>query len=181
MNLEKVEEIVKSVSINLKENDIFNILKNRKRWPYRYPWGQASIEIIAENEYLVSDLFFKSDGYFDFERWKKYYDLGFTSIISNVLDLNEDLRLLNKKLTEHTGLVINGNFYFSKPGRRASFSYHNHEYDVIAKQIYGEADWKIDEKIYHLKAGNTCIIPKNVYHQVLNKENDKLSLTINIQ
>ena len=85
MNLEKVEEIVKSVSIDLKENDIFNILKNRKRWPYRYPWGQASIEIIAENEYLVSDLFFKSDGYFDFERWKKFYDLGFTSIISKII------------------------------------------------------------------------------------------------
>ena len=150
-------------------------------FPSHDPWGQPSIEIIAENEYLVSDLFFKSDSYFDFERWKKFYDLGFTTIISNVLDLNEDLRLLNKKLTEHTGLVINGNLYFSKPGRRASFSYHTHEYDVIAKQIYGDAEWKIDEKIYNLKPGNTCIIPKNVYHQVLNKENDKLSLTINLQ
>ena len=106
MNLKSIEDIVQSVPINLNEKDILNILQNRKRWPYRYPWGQPSIEIIAENEYLVSNLFFKSDSYLDFERWKKFYDLGFTTIISNVLDLNEDLRLLNKNLEEELVLTI---------------------------------------------------------------------------
>ena len=181
MNLFEVEKVVRSVDINLNEKDILNFLKIKRRWPYRYPWGQPSIEIISENEALASKEFFGVDSYFIFEQWHRYYDLGFTTIISNVLDLNSDLRTLNKRLSDHTGLSINANFYFSKPGRRASFDKHNHEYDVIVKQIYGKSHWIIDDKEFVLKSKDTCVIPKDVYHKVINKNENKLSLTINIQ
>ena len=72
-------------------------------------------------------------------------------------------------------------FYFSKPGQIPSFPYHKHDYDVIVKQIYGEALWKVENKEFILKPKDTCIIPKNTYHQVLSKNENKLSLTINIQ
>ena len=181
MNLFEVEKVVQSVDINLNEKDIFNFLKIKRRWPYRYPWGQPSIEILSEKETLESKEFFGVDSYFIFEQWQRYYDLGFTTIISNVMDLNDDLRTLNKKLTDHTGVSINANFYFSKPGRRASFENHTHEYDVIVKQIYGKSHWIVNDKEFILKPKDTCIIPKNVYHQVINKNENKLSLTINIQ
>jgi len=181
INLKELEEIVKSINLNLTEEDIFNFLKISKRWPIRYPWGQHSVEILCNNEHLECMHFFNINSYLNFNEWKRFYDLGFTSIISNVLDLNEELRLLNKKLTENTGLEINGNFYFSKPGQRASFDSHHHEYDVIVKQIYGTAEWQVNNQFFTLSPSETCIIPKNVVHQVLNKNKNKLSLTINIQ
>ena len=181
MKLIELEKIVQSVDINLSEKEILNYLLISKRWPFRYPWGQPSVEILCENEHLESKDFFDINSFFNFEKWIKYYDLGFTTIISNVLDLNSDLRKLNERLTDQTGLLINGNFYLSKPGRRASFEKHNHPYDVIVKQIYGTSQWIVDEKEIFLKPKDTCIIPKNVYHQVINKNENKLSLTINIE
>ena len=181
IDLNYLESIVKSIDINLTEEDILNFLKIKKRWPYRYPWGQPSVEILSEKETLESKEFFSVDSYFIFEKWYRYYDLGFTTIISSVLDLNSDLRKLNTILTDQTGLTINANLYFSKPGRRASFENHSHEYDVIVKQIYGKSHWVVNDKEFILKPKETCIIPKNVFHQVINKNENKLSLTINIQ
>lgn len=181
MNLFELEKIVQSVDINLKEKDILNFLRISKRWPFRYPWGQPSVEILCENEHLESRNFFDINNFFCFEKWSKYYELGFTTIISNVLDLNNELRTLNERLTNKTGLTINANFYLSKPGRRASFEKHDHPYDVIVKQIYGTSQWIVNEKEMFLKPKDTCIVPKNVYHQVINKNENKLSLTINIQ
>ena len=34
---------------------------------------------------------------------------------------------------------------------------------------------------FFLEPNNTCIIPKNVYHEVINKNENKLSLTINLE
>lgn len=181
MNLIELEKIVKSINIDLSEKNILDYLKIRKRWPFRYPWGQTSVEVICENQNLESRNFFDIEGYLTYDKWFKFYNLGFTTIISNVLDLNKDLRNLNEKLTDYTGLVINGNFYFSKPGKITSFKKHNHNYDVIVKQIYGVSQWIINDTTIFLEPNNTCIIPKNVYHEVINKNENKLSLTINLE
>jgi len=180
-DLEILEILIKDSKIILTEKNIFNFLKISKRWPFRYPWNQPSVEIITNNEELNSDLFFDVTGYLNFDRWKQFYDLGFTTIISNVLDLNEDLRILNDKLTKATGLKINGNFYFSKPGQRVSWGDHTHTYDVIAKQIYGTSDWVVGGKEILLSPQETVIIPKETYHKVTTMKHSKLSLTINIE
>tara|TARA_R100001460_G_scaffold47704_3_gene85520 strand:+ start:484 stop:1032 length:549 start_codon:yes stop_codon:yes gene_type:complete len=181
IDLNKLEAIVKESKINLCEEDILNFLKIRHRWPFRYSQGIPSVEILCNNAYLESRSFFDIDNYLNYEKWKYYYDLGFTTIISNTLDLTEELRDLNKKLTANTGLRMWCNMYFSDVGQTPSFPYHKHSYDVIVKQIYGTAEWKVDDKYFTLKPNDTCIIPKNVLHQVLTKNNKKLSLTINIQ
>jgi len=181
IDLNELDSIVKSIDVDINEEDVLNFLKISKRWPFRYPWGQPSVEILCQNNFLESNHFFNLDNFLDFEKWKKFYDLGFTTVISNVLDLNNDLRQINKKLTDATGLKINGNFYFSKPGKKPSFNSHAHHYAVIVKQIYGTAEWKIDNEVFILNSKETCIITPNTIHQVLSKNENKLSLTINIQ
>ena len=120
MILNKLEKIVQSVDINITENQLLDLLKNIKRWPYKYPWGQGSVEIINNLGTLNKELFFSSknnfgSNYLDFEKWIYYYDLGYTTIISNILDLTKELRILEKKLSDAIGSNINANFYFSKP------------------------------------------------------------------
>jgi len=186
MILDKLQKIVQSSDINVTEEQLLDLLKNTKRWPYRYPWNQATVEIINNLGYLTSDLFFTTRNhsgvlYLDYEKWKKYYDLGYTTIISNILDLTEELRILSKKLSDAVGLNINANFYFSKPGQIPSFEHHNHNYHVIVKQIYGNSDWKVEDKKITLKPKDTLLLPKQTLHSVINKKNKKLSLTINIE
>ena len=181
IDLIKLKNIIKSIDVDLTEEDLFNFLKIKRRWPFKYTWGQSSVQILSNNGYLQSNYIFDLDGFVNFEKWKKFYDLGFTSVISNILDLNDDLRNIYKQLSEATGLNINGNFYFSKPGQLASFEPHKHNYDVIIKQIYGQSNWVIEDNKFVMKPKDTCIIKKNSIHQVIDKKEKKLSLTINIE
>ena len=180
MILQNLNDIINAHKINLSEDNILELLKIQKRWPLKYPWGQNTIQIISNVGSCESFFFFNADGYIDYQKWLKFYNLGYTTILSNILDLTDQLRDLNKKLTEASGLNFVGNFYFSKPGQTPSFSKHHHDYNVIVKQIYGETEWIIDEKVFFLQANDTCIIPKNRYHQVISKQNKKLSLTLNL-
>ena len=96
MILEKIRSTVESFNLNISEEELLNYLKNTKRWPQKYPWGQPSVEII-NNIGTRSVNFYKAHAYsnqcyLDFDKWYKYYDLGYTSIISNVFDLNDGLR-----------------------------------------------------------------------------------------
>ena len=92
LDLDKLKAIVDSVDINLTEEDVINFLKNRKRWPFRYPWGQASVEILSNRGDLQSRHIFNLDTYLNFNEWFKFYNLGFTTVISNVLDLDRGKR-----------------------------------------------------------------------------------------
>ena len=180
MLLKKINNIIKDFKISLTEQELLELLQIRKRWPHKYLWGQNTVEIISNQQTCESIFFFKADGYLDYEKWFDFYNLGYTTIISNALDINKELRHLNKILTNVTGLSICGNLYFSKPGQTPSFYKHKHDYDVIVKQIYGETEWFLNDKKFILKPNYTCIIEKNMYHQVLNKQDKKLSLTLNI-
>tara|TARA_R100001126_G_scaffold1645_2_gene1652 strand:+ start:92 stop:649 length:558 start_codon:yes stop_codon:yes gene_type:complete len=184
MILEKIRSTVESFNLNISEKEVLNHLKNTKRWPQSYPWGQSSVEII-NNIGTQSANFFKAhvytnQCYLDFDKWYRYYDLGYTTIISNVFDLNDGLRELSHKLTDMTGMLLNGNFYFSKPGQIASFNGHTHNYNVIVKQIYGESKWVVGDKDINLKPQKALIVPSMSVHKVVTKMNKKLSLTINI-
>ena len=180
LNIDELSKEIKNFDINLSEEDLLNLLRNRKRWPSRYPWGQPSIEVI-DNLNKGTDLgFFTSDNYIDFDKWHQSYEKGFTSILSNVLDLNNELRQLNKFLNNKIGKDINANFYFSKGGQAPSFLSHSHEYPVIVKQIYGTGYWRINNEELTLKPKEIIVLPINCSHQVYKVVDKKLSLTINI-
>jgi hypothetical protein len=180
--LNKILNLVDNHNILLNENDILNLLKMTNRWPIKYFWGQPTIEIISQWGNSIINDFFTADGIFIYDRWKDYYDAGFTTIIGNVLDLTEELRILRKEIFKYTGTPINGNFYFSKgsENHRVSFDYHNHDYNVIVKMIYGKSKWKINDIEHNIEKDTTLLINKNVMHSVIECTSPKLSLTLNL-
>lgn len=176
------KDIISNHKINLKNEDVLNFLKIRRRWPHSYPWGQPSVEIINNEgvNYNHFDLF-KHDGFVNFDTFKSYYDEGFTALISNVLDLTAELRSLERKLTLGFGSPINANFYMSKGTKTqtASFPAHEHEYDVIVKQLHGSSDWLIGGGPLIAHKDDVIVIPKGTQHQVVTVPEERLSLTIN--
>ena len=180
--LDNLTQYINDVEINLKEEDVLNLLQIEKRWPIYYPghFSQPSVEII-NNFGSNSNLdMFNQQGYLDYIKWKHLYDLGYTTIISNILDLNKNLRDLNNYIQSKLGSKINGNFYFSKPGQLPSFGLHSHKYDVIVKQIYGDSEWINGEKKITLRPQKAISIPAKTAHKVITKHNKKLSLTLNM-
>lgn len=181
--INELSYFLKNYKINITEDDIFNLLKITNRWPYQYHHGCPSVEIICEWMSNYRDEFYDLSGKFNFERWKKKYDDGFTTILSDVLDLNEELRFLQNKLSEISGKSTQANFYFSKgtDKHRVSFNHHNHDYDVFVKIIYGKCKFKLDQEYFDCKSGDVIYIPSGTYHSVVECTDKKLSLTINLQ
>jgi mannose-6-phosphate isomerase-like protein (cupin superfamily) len=179
--LDKFKKIIEKADLNISEEDFFNFLKIKYRWPYLYSWRQPSVEFIDFSGNNYKEDIYSIDGYLDFNNWLKKYNSGFTSIISNVLDLNNDLRNLHDKLYVETGKKINGNFYINiGSDKKPSFDHHNHSYDVIVRQLYGETTWKLNEDVITMKKDDILIIPKFANHSVIENNSKKLSLTINL-
>jgi oxalate decarboxylase/phosphoglucose isomerase-like protein (cupin superfamily) len=181
--IKNLVNIVSKVNINLNEKDVLTFLKNEKRWPPHYTNSQPSVEIINELGTKSMDFFETTrDGTFlNYDKWYELYENGYTTIISNVLDLNDELRNLRSLIKKEIGINICGNFYFGRPGKKASFDKHSHPYNVIVKQIYGKSKWLIGENKFVLEPNQTCLIPKNTGHAVIEKTENKLSLTLNIE
>ena len=176
-----LKNIIEEHNINISEEILFDFLKIKYRWPYLYPWRQPSVEFIDFNGNNYKDDIYTIDVYLDFNNWLVKYNLGFTSVVSNVLDLNNELRNLQEKLFLQTGKKINGNFYINiGSDKKPSFDHHNHPYNVIVKQLYGETTWKLGEEIIKVKKDNVLVIPKLTNHSVVFNNSKKLSLTINL-
>ena len=179
--LHKIYDIVDNHEISLTEDDIHGFLQMYMRWPLNYKCGQPSVEVITEYGLNSKGDFFDYNGVFVYDRWKKCYDAGFTTILSNVLDLTPQLRELSDKIFPYVGHHINGNFYFS-PGatnKRVSFPPHDHDYHVIVKPIYGKATWQINGEVFK-NSTRSIIIPAGASHSVNECPDKKLSLTLNI-
>tara|TARA_B100000029_G_C17441411_1_gene911593 strand:+ start:518 stop:1063 length:546 start_codon:yes stop_codon:yes gene_type:complete len=181
MNLQDIAKQVKKVKVPLVEEDILDFLKITRRWQYRNTWGHPSIEMIDSIGRRQSERFFDTKGELIYDIWKQYYDKGFTFILTNILDLTKELREIDQLTRDQTGWHTWGNFYFSKPGRLASFGLHEHDYAVIVKQIYGNSHWQVGDKKFILKPDEVCVIPEKTKHMVYNKNENKLSLTINLE
>ena len=178
--LEDLAEEIRKFPVSITEFDLIQLMKIKRRWPLRYPWGQPSVEII-NNVSNTHSPFYNDRGEFNYKEWRSLYNQGYTTILSDILDLTEQTRMLDTLLKTKIGNPVNGNFYWSRTGQLPSFYPHKHEYPVIVKQVYGNCTWKIGDKEIELAPGLTAIIPKQTEHAVLNKPEDKLSLTLNIQ
>lgn len=106
-----------------------------------------------------------------------YYELGYTMLISNVGRHFKEVKEVEKMLGNDWS-----NFYFGKGcvGVSPSFPYHNHDYDVVVKNICGSSVWRVDGEMINLKDQDVLEIPKGTFHQVTNIETLKLSLTCNL-
>ena len=183
---EKEKELMRFVQdfkVNITENDMFNLLKIKRRWPARtHTYEQATVEVISmygQKHSFLND----ETGYLNFDLMKDYYDKGFTILLADCFDLTEELRELEKELIAKTGIAnIRGNMYFGngKPDIHPSFDSHSHGYNVIQKQIYGTNYWIVDEQEYQIHEQEIILIPANVMHEVYKSDGKRLALTINL-
>ena len=183
IDLNNLSNLVKEYPINLTEQDIFNFLKIERRWPHRDIFNEPTVQIISNTFEVVDKDFYKGTGYLDFEKWKNYYDNGFTTILTNVLDLTEELRNLQNKLKYIIGNNVPSNFIFSK-GNSDNVPHtmeHNQDYDIIIKQIYGTGYWSIDKKENIIQNGESLIINKRIYRKNFKINNLNLSLMLNLK
>ena len=173
--LEGAAQIIKEHEITLDEDGILDLLQIKYRWP------EPSLEVINQCG-NVSNGFFDSKGFIYYDRWKHLYDLGFTSLLSNIMDLTAELRSLDDKLFEYKGSETNANMYLSAgtTKHRASFDPHNHDYHVIVKPIYGTCTWVINGKSQEVDPSDVLIIPAGTMHSVAENKEPRLSLTINL-
>lgn len=173
--LQEAADFIQSHEINLDQEGILDLLQIKYRWP------EPSLEVINQCQ-KKSNGFFDSRGYIIYDRWKRLFDLGFTSLLSNVMDLTADLRSLDDKLFEYKGSETNANLYLSAGTvfNRASFDPHNHEYHVIVKPIYGTCTWSINGQKREVGPSDVLIIPEGTMHTVVASPEPRLSLTINM-
>ena len=173
--LKECAEIIGSHKIEIDEEKILDLLQIKLRFP------EGSIEVINHCG-MVSNNFFNSKRFLIYEQWKRLYDLGFTSLISDVFDLTSQLRDLNQRLFEIKGSDTVANFYLSKgtDSRRPTFDPHNHDYDVIVKPLYGSCTWVVNGDKYEANPESVIVIPAFAEHSVSSNPEKRLSLTVNL-
>ena len=173
--LETAAKIIGEHEINLTEEGMLDLLQIKYRWP------EMAIEVINQCG-NTSNGFFDSRKFLIYDRWKRLYDLGFTTLLNNVMDLTSELRSLDNKLFEYKGSETNANLYFTTgtKDKRPSFDPHHHDYHVIVKPIYGTCLWKINDRIEEITPEGVLILPAGTEHSVCSSEEPRLSLTINM-
>ena len=173
--LQKASKIISEHEIDIDEEKILDLLQIKYRWP------EPSLEVINQCG-KVSNGFFDSKGYIYYDRWKRLYDLGFTSLLNNVMDLTSDLRELDNKLHDLKGSETNANLYLSHGSEvnRSSFDPHNHDYHVIVKPIYGSCIWEVNGRRQIVDPNGVIILTAGTMHAVVENKEPRLSLTINM-
>jgi mannose-6-phosphate isomerase-like protein (cupin superfamily) len=191
--------IVNDAEINITEEDILNFLQIEYRWPYVYYHDMESprpnnpdvfgfdcpVQCLTHKGRVNYSEFYNKDGKFIYDEWKKLYDLGFTFMLCDVMDLTPELRDLRKKLRDYTGRTISGNFYLTNgesKNHRSNVSWppHDHHYSVAVKVIYGSTKWIIGSDEKDFSAGETILIPSETTHTVVECTEKRLSLTVNL-
>ena len=173
--LEDAAGIIGSHEITLTEEGILDLLQIKYRWP------EPALEVVNQCG-NVSNGFFDSRKYIIYEQWKRLYDLGFTSLLNNVMDLTAEFRSLGNKLYEYKGSEVNANLYLSKgtETKRPSFDPHQHDYHVIVRPIYGSCVWELNGQRQEVQSDGVVIIPAGTMHSVVENREPRLSLTINM-
>ena len=114
-NLELMRAQVEKFKVSLTEEEMLNLLQIKYRWSTTahiggYPPTKAPSVVLLDVFANKQMYFFDHDGYLEYDKWKKYYDLGFTMILSNVFDLTPQLRKLHERVRNRMGASVNANF-----------------------------------------------------------------------
>jgi len=179
MDIKDLVNKISEMPVNLTEDDVLDRLADRFRWPKTYPWGQPTIEVIKEDAKTHQD-FFLEDGFIDSNKCIKYYQDGYTLIISHIGWLNKETRKVKNELDNFFDLSINCNFYFGTGKKTTSFTPHSHTYDVLVKNIYGSSLWVLNKQEVTLDKQKVLYFPKGVEHTVIKIMDKKLSMTCNL-
>ena len=192
--------LVDDYEININEDDVLNLLQIENRWPFKYfvdaenprpnrpdIYGyECPVQAIVHGGKVTFTDFYDREGRFIYDEFKKFYDLGFSFMLANVMDLTPELRGLRDKIRSYTGTRPTGNFYITNgesknPRYTQSWKPHSHPYAVAVKIIYGTTKWVIgDQPKKDFSKGDTIFIPSETTHSVVECPGKRLSLTINL-
>lgn len=178
--MSEVLDFVQKSKINITEETMLERLSDRYRWPQYYNTGAPTIERIVQDDGLKAQDFFLRDRHIDREKFFDFYNQGYTFVVSAVQYLFNDITNITEYLSNIYQTEINSNIYISKGKKIVSYPYHDHEYSVIIKNIYGKSKWLIDDKEERLENQNIFFVPKGTYHAVKEIEDIKLSITFNL-
>tara|TARA_Y100001937_G_scaffold123022_1_gene185221 strand:+ start:1828 stop:2559 length:732 start_codon:yes stop_codon:yes gene_type:complete len=172
--------VIANIPVNIDEDKMLDLLQ------IKYRWQKDWVHVINHCGIVNDDFFELNGGYMNYNSWKRYYDMGFTTLLFNILDLTKELRQINEELRPIRGSSTLANFYFSKGtnSRRPSFNVHTHDYNVIVKPIYGKVHWRINGEDFIAdpaqNPNNLIIVPAYTEHQVVASTEPKLSCTFNL-
>ena len=54
--IQEIAQAVRSMNVNVTEDDILLRIIDKWRWPRQYPWGDPSIEVINEDGRISNDI-----------------------------------------------------------------------------------------------------------------------------
>jgi hypothetical protein len=172
---ETEKELDKFIFWKLNEKTIFDLFADSYRWPFKYLDGQPTVEVVG----VSAKVLFFENGYVNKDAVEYYYNEGHTIIISRVNLITEELREYSK-IIQKDCQSININIYMSKGKKIVSIPLHNHEYDVIVKNVKGSSSWMVNGERIILKNQNTLCLPKFTNHEVVEIHIPKISLTCNL-
>jgi len=188
-NYLRIEEWLTQTKISITEEEILNFLKIKKRWPKEFYHQNicSSIAIInyfGWNTNLIyrDGMLFDGNGYLDYDKFINYYNQGFSFMLIDILDLTDELRNIQSFFELEFGTSVKGNLYINGnlTSGNNSFDNHQHDYDVFVKQLYGSADWLVNNSSLSLTQNDTICIPKFTNHSVTKRSKKRASLTIDL-
>jgi hypothetical protein len=178
------QEILKEIyqhKINVDEKMILERLNDRHRWPKKYLSGLPSLErIIRDDGFKTQDFFHPIDNYPRHDAIKKIYEDGYTIVISQAQWLFDDISILTERLSTFFDYEIQANMYLSKGKKIVSYPYHDHDYSVIIKGIFGRSKWLINDEEKILENQEVFFVDKFVKHCVKEIYDTKFSITFNL-
>lgn len=175
-----LEEIFQH-NIAVDEKRILERLNDRHRWPKKYLCGLPSLERIIKDDGLkTQDFFHPIDNYPMLGALEKIYHDGYTIVISQAQWLFDDISVISERLSTFFGYEIQANMYLSKGTKVVSYPYHDHDYSVIIKGIFGKSKWLINDEEKILENQEVFYIDKFVKHCVKEIYDTKFSITFNL-
>lgn len=167
--------------ISIDEQAILERLNDRHRWPKKYLQGLPSLErIVREDGFKSQDFFHPVDDYPMHGAVKKIYEQGYTLVISQAQWLFDDVSTITERLSNFFGYEIQANMYLSKGTKVVSYPYHDHDYSVIIKGIFGKSKWVINDEEKILENQDVFFVDKFVKHRVKEIYDIKFSITFNL-
>lgn len=179
MSIDDLIKLTEETNINFSFGYLVDRIKDRYRWPFRYYSGQPTVEIILEDG-IKTDCIFSADGYVDPNQVLKYYEDGYTVLLSRIQTLHPDIINLAHIVNKYCNLEVNMNIYFGKGLSSVSFPKHTHEYPVLVKSVQGSSEWLIDNKNITLDGQKVIFFDKNIEHEVIKINSPKITITCNL-
>ena len=167
------------IKIQIDLDWILQSLADRYRWPVRYHDGQPSVEVILEDG-SKTDILFQQDGYLNSEIVTKYFNEGYTILISRVQKMHPDIIKLGNLVDHYVNSEVNMNFYFGKGEKSVSFPPHRHKYPVMVKNVQGISEWLIGDRNYTLLDQGVLYFDAGTNHAVTKIIEPKFSITCNL-